>query len=256
MTDSTYFETLAALLRERGEPQARIESLVGELAAHAEEAGADAYEEFGPVGELAAQLTERESAGPADGPREPEDGAEAWVWTADAFQDQLLLEQFGAQGWEVERLDKLGRFVCRRDLGHPMRWEYRRETAGHLQRAVRTGQLGPEGWEQCGVWGPFTYYKRPAAVVEGPAAQLAEPPPPPQKRVYIGKWLYGWTAVCLLVVVLAAWRGALGVDLSEGSTLAGAVVGLAVGGGAAWALWRAALRKQTQGGERQTTGGS
>ena len=147
---TTYFERLAALMREREVPQARIDTLVGELRAYAEEAGGDADEEFGPVAELAAQLSERESPGSAaaadltEASQEPGEGAETWVWTADAFKEQRLLEHFGGQGWEVERLDRLGRFVCRRDLGHPMRWEYRRETVGHVVPFTVVPRLYPD----------------------------------------------------------------------------------------------------------------
>lgn len=255
MTNSTYFESLAALLRERDVPRARIDTLVGELTAYAEEAGGEAAEEFGAVTELAAQLSERESGDPAggladaDGQQGQDDGNETWVWTADAFKDQRLLEQFGGQGWEVERLDRLGRFVCRRDLGHPMRWGYRRETVGHSGRDALTERLGPEGWELCGVWGPFTYYKRPVAVLDGPAARLTQPPAPPQKRVYMGKWLHVWIAACVLLVVLGVWRGVVGVGLPDASTLAGAAVGLVVGGVVAGVLWRSALRQRTPGSE-------
>ncbi|WP_314178227.1 hypothetical protein [Streptomyces winkii] len=248
-TGDTYFERLAVLMRERGVPQTRVELLTRELAAYADEAGGEVAEEFGPVAELAEQLSEREATGLTDGSAAPGDGAETWVWTADAFKDVRLLDRFGGQGWEVERLDKLGRFVCRRDLEHPMRWEYRRETAGHVKRAENTARLGPDGWELCGVWGPFTYYKRPAAVHDGPAAALAAPPAPPRKRVYIGKWIYAWIAACALAAVAVAWWGVRTTDFTDPSTVAGAIVGLTVAGTAAWGLWRSALRKGASGGE-------
>ena len=58
---------------------------------------------------------------------EPGAGSGTWVWTADALQEVGLPARFGGQGWEVERLDRLGRFVCRRDREHPLCWAYRRE---------------------------------------------------------------------------------------------------------------------------------
>lgn len=250
MTDGTYFDRLVVLLREREVPQERIDELVRELTGYAEEAGADAAEEFGSVAELATQLSERDSAGatgPGGSQLEPDDAAEAWVWTADAFKEQRLLDRFGGQGWEVDRLDRLGRFVCRRDLGHPMRWEYRRETLGHSGRSARSAQLAPEGWEQFGVWGPFTYYKRSGAVLDGPAARIDEPPAPPAKRVHFGKWLFAWLAVCVLAVASAFWSGVTDAGIPDGSTLAGACVGFAVAGLAVWLLGRSALRKQTSG---------
>jgi len=243
MDTTTYFEKLAVLMREREVPQERVDTLVSELTAYAAETGDGPVEEFGPVAELAEQLSERERAGLDPGFPEPEDGAETWVWTADAFKEQRLLDRFGSQGWEVDKLDRLGRFVCRRDLEHPMRWEYLRATVGHLKRPSLTEQLGPEGWEQCGVWGPFTYFKRPGAVLAGPAARIGEPPAPPRKRVYIGKWLYAWIAVWVAVLVALLWRGVPGLDLSDGGTLAGVCVGLLVGGALAWSVWRAGRRQ-------------
>ncbi|MFF8463110.1 hypothetical protein ACF071_20475 [Streptomyces albidoflavus] len=175
MTGKTtaYAERLSALLRERGMAPARAEELVAELTAYAAEAGSPLEEEFGPAGELADQLTRREGTDAVDGPG---DGPDTWVWTADALQEVELLARFGGQGWEAERLDRLGRFVCRRDRQTPLRWSYRRETTGGRHREQLTARLATEGWELFGTWGPFAYFKRPEAAVTGPAAQLSAPP--------------------------------------------------------------------------------
>ncbi|MDT3726770.1 hypothetical protein ROS62_18510 [Streptomyces sp. DSM 41972] len=245
MTDTaTYFEALSALLRERGMPHTRVDALVQELGTYAAEAGSSVADEFGPVEELAAQLTEREGMGSTGGTEGPGAEADHWVWTADALKEVRLLEQFGAQGWEVERLDRLGRFVCRRDRRRPMRWAYRRESVSHRNREERTEELAPEGWELFGVWGPLAYYKRPDAVLVGPESQLAHPPAPPRRHVYIAPWIYVWVAVSLLAVVAVAWRGALGIDVSDNGTLVGALVGLVAGGFLGLWLWRTARRDQ------------
>ncbi|GFH75299.1 hypothetical protein Sdia_60670 [Streptomyces diastaticus subsp. diastaticus] len=65
---TAYFEELSALLRERDMPPARVDALVRELAAYAVEARSPLVEEFGPAGELADRLTDRQSADAADGP--------------------------------------------------------------------------------------------------------------------------------------------------------------------------------------------
>lgn len=85
----------------------------------------------------------------------PEEGADTWVWTADALQEVGLLARFGGQGWEAERLDRLGRFVCRHDRQTPLRWSYRRETAGGRHREQLTARLATEGWDLFGTWGPL-----------------------------------------------------------------------------------------------------
>ncbi|WP_433476033.1 DUF2812 domain-containing protein [Spirillospora sp. CA-142024] len=242
MTDSvTYFQKLTALLREKELPQERIEAVVGELQAHAEDAGSEPEEEFGPVEQMAAQLTERDRTGVADVAEEPEDGAESWVLRVDALKERELLNRFGAEGWEVDGLDRIGGFVCRRDPHRPMRWRYRRETAGVRQREELTERLGPDGWEPCGVWGPYAYYKRPEAASSGPAAQLAEPPAAPRKRVYFSTWVVAYLVVSVSVAMGAlVWLGwtVRGMSASE---RAGAVFGLlllALLGGAAWMLSR------------------
>ncbi|MBC6458369.1 hypothetical protein [Actinomadura sp. HBU206391] len=232
-----YFEELTALLREQRMPHERIETLVRELKAYAEEAGSEAHEEFGPPEVLAAQLTERDRAGSAGALEEPGSEAETWVWTADALKEERLLNHFGDQGWEVERLDRAGRFVCRRDARQPMRWEYRRERVGRGDRARLSERLAPEGWEPCGVWVWFAYYKRPEAVGAGPAARLAEPPAAPRERVYIAKWVYAWIAAWPVVASVLIWQGLRGLDSLSG--VAGALVGLllCVLAGAGLSLW-------------------
>lgn len=244
MTEATtgYFVQLAALLRERGMPQERVDVLVRELDAYAAEALSAPEEEFGPAGELADRLTEREGA---DAVGEPAAGADSWVWTADALQEVSLLERFGGQGWEVDRLDRLGRFVCRRDRQTPLRWAYRRETVGGGHRDRLTERLATEGWEPCGTWGPFAYFKRPEAAVTGPAAELSAPPAPPRRRVYIAPWIFVTLAAAVVVAVATILLGSFGPGLTDGPTLAGALVGLTVGGLlGAWA-WRSAARRHT-----------
>ncbi|MBM7173138.1 hypothetical protein JQK87_33070 [Streptomyces sp. G44] len=230
----TYLTDLAGRLRAHGLPADRVEATVADLTAHLEESGAkDAEAEFGPAEEFARQLVP-EAATP-DGP--PDGHVETWRWTADTYGDEELLNRFGDEGWEVERVDAVGRFVSHRDLARPQRWEYRREliTRG---REDRNERLAPDGWEACGTWVIYAWFKRPKAASLGPAAELAAPPPAPERTNFLSRKFYALLAVLGAAVVL----GGLGAGLDDGDAssglgfaaglLAGACVpfGLIVGG--------------------------
>ncbi|GHH51796.1 hypothetical protein [Streptomyces candidus] len=179
---ATYFDRLGTALRASGRPADEVAAIVAELAAHLADAdGADPVEEFGAPEEFAARLTGgAEVAGPAT-------GAETWKWTTDIYNDRRLLNQYGDQGWEVERLDRLGRFVCRRDPADALRWEYCRAMAnGAAERAARTAELAPDAWEPCGHWAFYMYFKRPKAASAGPAAALDALARTPAEHVMFG----------------------------------------------------------------------
>ncbi|WP_436774262.1 hypothetical protein [Yinghuangia sp. YIM S09857] len=226
-----YFEELAAALHARGVPEARVAMTVDELAGYAADAEADPYAEFGPVDEFAARL-----AG-TGGPGEPEPGAERWVWTADAYVDQRMMNKFGAQGWEIQRVDRLGRFVSRRPGESTLRWEYRRDVVERRDRAAHAADLAPDGWEPCGHWMFLAYYKRPLAAVDGPAAWLTDPPEHPARSVYFTRRLYAALAVPVLAVVVLVVMATAGAPIGLGSidaaTAAGMVCGALIGVGIA-----------------------
>jgi hypothetical protein len=207
-TDHTgYFGELASALRAAHVPEDRTASTIADLAAYLAETGTTPEEEFGPVAGFAAGLggTAPDVAGP------PDQEAETWTWTADIYNDRRLLAAHGDQGWEVERLDALGRFVCRRPRGTALRWEYRREIVGGRQREAVLGRLVPEGWEPCGEWFFYAYFKRPLAASAGPAAALDAPPDRPARSWYIGAkgWAVsvGWLAVTAAVLTAYYSRG-------------------------------------------------
>ncbi|MEU8888811.1 hypothetical protein [Streptomyces sp. NPDC048442] len=188
--NDTYFDRLGAALRAGGMPEAEVTTTVADLTAYVTDGaapdgdGADPAEEFGAPEEFAARLT---GSAPVE---EPSGGAETWKWTTDVYNDRRLLNQYGDQGWEVERLDRLGRYVCRRDSSAALRWEYRRELANNAQqRAARTAELAPDAWEPCGHWAFYMYFKRPKAASTGPAAELDALAPVPGERVIFGKRL-------------------------------------------------------------------
>lgn len=202
-----YFDTLAERLRALGMPAEEVAGTVQDLAAHAADTGADPREEFGAPEEFAARLAGTGGAAGSPGP-----AAETWTWTADAFHEVDRLNEFGDQGWEVERIDGRARFVSRRDLNDPQRWEYRRETVRPTRgsREAVAERLAPEGWEPCGTWICFEYFKRPKAAAIGPAAGLDSVPSVPARSTY---WSGGFAALAGMLVAFAA------LGLSRGNAL-------------------------------------
>ncbi|GGL45563.1 hypothetical protein [Planomonospora parontospora] len=224
---TAYFDELAAHLRGRGVPAEEVAATVDDLAAYAAESGADPEEEFGPAAGFAATLAPAaEDAAPES---RPDPVAETWVWTADAFRDREYLNRYGEQGWEVERIDHLGRFVSRRDPEHPLRWEYRRESALPAHHDALAERLAPDGWEPCGDWMYFQYFKRPKAVAEGPAGELADAPAAPARRVFFGRRFYVFMVVWALFMV-ALTVGLLSIGDHEFGLdfVAGLLTGLAL----------------------------
>jgi hypothetical protein len=218
-----YFTELTRRLAERGLPRERAAVLVAELTAYAAEAGADPRAEFGPADGFARQLAPEPPSG-ADGPKAPEAGAQRWVWTADAYVDQDMMNRFGAQGWEIERVDRLGRFVSHRDEASALRWEYRRDVVARRDRSRHAASLAPDGWEPCGHWTYLVYYKRPLAVTAGPAAVVEHPPERPARSVYFTRRLYAWPAAALVAVTAVVVLLTL-TDPAESGLRSGMVTG-------------------------------
>ncbi|MGW0464380.1 hypothetical protein ACWDX6_03770 [Streptomyces sp. NPDC003027] len=222
MTTDTYFEQLATALRTAGVPRAQIDATVADLRGHLDRTGVTAEEEFGPAAAFAAQL-----GGLAPLPGEPDEAAESWTWTADIFNDRRMLAVHGDQGWEVESLDALGRFVCRRAPGAALRWEYRREVIKGRRRDQVLAALEPEGWELCGEWMMYGYFKRPKAASEGPAGELATRPARPREWLFLSR--RGKVALAVWAVAVVACLAAAGLGLGmPGYALALFGVGWAV----------------------------
>ncbi|WP_405794400.1 hypothetical protein [Streptomyces sp. NBC_01506] len=214
-TGTGYFERLAAVLRAGGMAEREVTVTVTDLTAYLAETGSLAEDEFGPVDDFAARLTGR---GDGDsGPEEPEATAETWKWTTDVYNDRRLLNVYGDQGWEVERLDAFGRFVCRRTVGAALRWEYRREVLIDRKRDVVESELAPDGWEPCGQWTYYLYLKRPKAASAGPAATVATRPGTPRFSLYFGRKtrvLLAVTAVSVLILAFLYGSGAVEFNLA------------------------------------------
>ncbi|MFJ6862719.1 hypothetical protein ACIQRS_00925 [Streptomyces termitum] len=231
---TAYFAELAAALAAAGVPAAEAGATVEDLRAHLAETGGTPEEEFGPAAGFAARL-----GGLAPEAAGPEEEVEHWTWTADLFNDRRMLAVHGDQGWEVESLDPLGRFVCRRTPGSALRWEYRREvlTGGHRERVLAA--LEPEGWELCGEWLVYGYLKRPYAATAGPGGTVTAPPAAPDRWLYLSRpgkaVLAGWA---VLVTVLLA------VFLADGIGASGLAVTIAIAS-ALSAVWTAQLETTT-----------
>ncbi|MFB8271354.1 hypothetical protein ACFC96_32785 [Streptomyces sp. NPDC055955] len=227
-----YLDRLAELLREaHGLPPDHAAATVADLAAYlARAGGADPQDAFGPVDAFARRLAP--SGTPA-----ADEHLETWRWLADTYADEHLLNRFGDEGWEVERVDPLGRFVSHRDPERPRRWEYRRElTTGGEGLDER---LARDGWEPCGSWVVYAWFKREKAVGAGPAPAPPEPRRPTfpgRRRRYV---LMGGAMALVAAVVVAASTGTrLGLGLA---------VGLLVGALATPATVRAARGRRRQG---------
>lgn len=222
----TYFDELAAHLRERGVPAAEIRGTVDDLAAYIAESGADPVEEFGPAADFAGELTEGggTSAGPAP-------DAEIWHFHADAFNEVQRLNEFGEQGWELESYDmKLG-FTCRRDAERPQRWEYHREIVPTLRRKAVAKRLAPEGWEPAAAWTVWMYLKRPKSASVGPAGELDTAPKAPARYFFWSKRFYAFVAVytAFLAGVALAWAALTGdISVAVGFMTGMLIAGIAI----------------------------
>ncbi|MBB6118728.1 DUF2812 domain-containing protein [Nocardiopsis algeriensis] len=230
---SGYFTALAGRLAELGVDGERSRRLLDELLSYTAESGTDPEEEFGPVDRFAAELTR--PAGEEEG-----DDPETLVWTADAFEGPARLDEMGRQGWEVERVDRLGRFVSRRDPERPQVWAYRQEMcAGRADRERLARRLAPEGWEPCGHWSVLAYFKRPGSATAGPEAEI-EAPPAPRRRYFFGARGLVAVVLCLAVALVGVGSsihrmatGGGGADEWAGFAV-GAVVGAVVALGVLW----------------------
>ena len=235
-----YFDELAQLLRDRGLPAEQVSRTVDDLAAFVAESGTDPVQEFGTPEEFAPQVAPMDGADPSADGSAPPATAETWTWRADAFNEQGVLNRYGDEGWEVERVDGMGRFVSHRAPENPQRWEYRRETVLPSRSRAVTDRLAPDGWEPCGTWICFEYFKRPKAATIGPEAELRSVPETPAGRTFLSKRFYLFTVVygCLVAAVYL-----VGVRVMPGNIGAGFTAGVVLGsllllGAVAVRAWR------------------
>ncbi|WP_371785963.1 hypothetical protein [Streptosporangium subroseum] len=232
-----YFDELAVLLAREGMPADRVEVTLEELAGYLAESGGDPEEEFGQAADLARELAVT-SAPPA----EPAADARTWRWTADLFHDVKMLNEYGAQGWEVDTVDAKGLFVCTRDPEHPQQWEYGRELIAPGRRQGVLDRLAPDGWEPCGTWLRFEYFKRPRAASLGPAAELTAPPQAPRRGIFLSPKFYALVAAVLALAAVTLTR--IGALDGDSSTILGLICGAVVGALIPMiVLWRGSRRR-------------
>ncbi|MFC8493701.1 hypothetical protein ACFUJU_23460 [Streptomyces sp. NPDC057235] len=134
----------------------------------------------------------------------------------------------GDQGREVESLDALGRFVCRRAPGAALAREYRREVLTDRRRAQVLEELEPEGWELCGEWLTYGCFKRSKAAATGPEGGLGALPARPHGWLFLSRRGKAVPAVWALAVLGCPAVALAGLGL-PGYTIALLGLGHAIG---------------------------
>lgn len=240
MTRMDYFRKLGWHLWARGFPPEGITATVGELSRYVAESGVDPVGLLGFPFEFASRLAaggyaQRRGFGPKPGER-------TWRWLAAPETDEELMNWYGAQGWEITRIDGWGRFVSHRDPARPQRWEYRMHPVAHRRDLPRyAAALAAEGWEPLGHLKPAVYFKRRLAANAGPAARIAQHPPRadhPREH---------WLAQIVGVLFLIAFLSVLGMAVIGGEYSVGRLILVVVGAALVVAVRQASRRKDPSG---------
>lgn len=156
MNTETYLENLAAHLQRRGVGDKRIRDIAAEAESHLVESGEAPEEAFGTVEEYAERMAVHEENLAA---RSTPPDYHHRTFRATAFGEMSILEFAGREGWELVDVGALALF-CRRpvDENQICRWEYKRRTGRH--ETIIREEMAENGWEPCGNWLPFHYFKR------------------------------------------------------------------------------------------------
>ncbi len=156
MNTETYLEDLTAHLQQRGVDNDKIRDIVSEAETHLAESGEGAVEAFGSVEEYAEKMAihEEKLAVQTEKPNHLHR-----TFRATAFGEMAILEFAGREGWELVDVGALALY-CRRpaDENRVCRWEYKRRTGRHGK--IILDEMVNAGWEPCGNWLPFHYFKR------------------------------------------------------------------------------------------------
>lgn len=161
MTTDAYLTELAEHLRAAGLAPERVDDVLGELRDHLAASGELPEATFGPVGRFAADLL-AESADPVPDAAVP--GVEQRTFRATALDEVDILAELGRDGWELTGVRDFGLHASRpRDVAARRPWQYERRRT--LRARALEQRMRADGWEPCGRWVPFSYFKRP-----GPAS--------------------------------------------------------------------------------------
>ncbi len=157
MDTETYLEQLAGSLQRYGVEGTQIGEIVAEVESHLAESGEDAVEAFGPPDAYAEHRAASLERGTA-----PDDAWQRRTFRATAFDEMRILAAAGQDGWELIGVAAFA-LSCRRprDPGAVRRWAYRRR--GGINSDARVAGMRATGWEPCGLWLSFHYFKRPLA---------------------------------------------------------------------------------------------
>lgn len=161
MTTDEYLTEVAGRLRAGGLPDDRVDDLGAELRAHLAASNETPEDAFGPAATFAADLL-AESAAPAPDAAAP--GVEERTFRATALDEVGILAELGADGWELTGVRDFG-LHARRPYEAAARRAWRYERRRTLRARATEQQMRAGGWEPCGRWLPFSYFKRP-----GPAS--------------------------------------------------------------------------------------
>ncbi len=153
-----YIEQLYVGLQRYGLDREQISEIIHEAQNHLVASGETPMEAFGPPDVYAE---ERVAA------REKALGGEWQIrkFHGTAYDEMVILELAGKLGWELIAVATFG-LHCRRpwDINEVRQWEYARPFGFNGDKII-TAMIA-EGWEPCGSWTPFHYFKRPLLSVE------------------------------------------------------------------------------------------
>jgi len=157
MDTETYLEQLAGNLQHYGVEAIQIGEIIAEVESHLAESGEDAVEAFGPPDAYAEHRAASVERGAA-----PDDVWQRRTFRATAFDEMRILAAAGQDGWELTDVAAFA-LPCRRpwDPCTVRRWAYRRRVG--INRDALVTEMRAAGWEPCGLWLPFHYFKRPLA---------------------------------------------------------------------------------------------
>lgn len=149
-----YLTELADRLLARGVDNHRVKDLLTELQDHLADSGESPQAAFGPCSSFADALLREELSTEGSASRT----VERRTFRATAFDELGILSELGRDGWELTDVGLVGLHAQRaRDPDAWRAWEYKRCTT--LRPVVE--RMRADGWQPCGHWLAFHYFKRP-----------------------------------------------------------------------------------------------